>query len=137
MTAPANSVRIVWTSSMLVDAKAPTGGISIPELSAPTSDQNRTTQCRKRGTGFWRPSLRRRLAGTDCQPHAESGESEDEDLDKAPKIAQILTSPVLHNAKLGAYTGLWTGLSEEVTIADGGRYVVPWDGGIHSRGRIL
>jgi len=51
-TAPANSVRIVWTSSMLVDAKVPVGGISIPELSAPTADQNRNYAMSRAGNSF-------------------------------------------------------------------------------------
>ncbi|KAF8246991.1 putative steroid dehydrogenase [Wilcoxina mikolae CBS 423.85] len=127
MTAPANSVRIVWTSSMLVDAKAPTGGISIPELSAPTSDQNRNYAMSKAGNWLLASEFASRVGGNGIVSLTQNpGNLRTKIWDKAPKIAQILTSPVLHDAKLGAYTGLWTGLSEEVTIADGGRYVVPW-----------
>jgi hypothetical protein len=34
--------------------------------------------------------------------------------------------PLLHNAKMGAYTELWAGLSPELTMENGGAYVLPW-----------
>ena len=39
---------------------------------------------------------------------------------------RIASSPLLHNAKLGAYTELWAGLSPEVTEEQNGKYIIPW-----------
>ncbi|KAF8242770.1 short-chain dehydrogenase [Wilcoxina mikolae CBS 423.85] len=120
-------VRIVWTSSMLVDAKAPQGGISIPELSAPTIDQNRNYAMSKAGNWLLASEFANRVCGDGIVSITQNpGNLKTKIWDKAPRIAQILTSPVLHDARLGAYTALRTGLSEEVTIADGGRYAIPW-----------
>lgn len=33
---------------------------------------------------------------------------------------------LLYPARVGAYTNLWEGLSEEVSVEDGGRYAIPW-----------
>lgn len=35
-------------------------------------------------------------------------------------------SPLLYDAKMGAYTELWAGLSEELTMERSGGAVVPW-----------
>lgn len=39
---------------------------------------------------------------------------------------RIASSPLLHDAKLGAYTGLWAGLSPELTEKENGSYIIPW-----------
>ena len=35
-------------------------------------------------------------------------------------------APILHEAKKGAYTGLWAGFSPEVKKGDGQKYIIPW-----------
>ena len=47
-------------------------------------------------------------------------------LRHAPWILGFVTSPLLYPAKMGAYTELWAGLSGDLSIEDGGKYVVPW-----------
>jgi hypothetical protein len=42
------------------------------------------------------------------------------------KWMQRAVSPLLCNAKIGAYTELWAGLSPELTIEMNGAYVIPW-----------
>ena len=54
-----------------------------------------------------------------------------EDVNKA--LVWIL-SPLLHPPKFGAYTELWAGLSQDVTMEDTGRYAIPW-GRWHPRPR--
>ena len=48
----------------------------------------------------------------------------------APVWMRLAVSPVLHNAKQGAYTELWAGLSPELTIDTNGGYVILW-GRVH------
>lgn len=45
--------------------------------------------------------------------------------DNVPLLKMMLSS-WLHGLKYGAYPNLWCGVSEEVTIEDGGRYGIPW-----------
>ena len=37
-----------------------------------------------------------------------------------------MTAPLLHGAKMGAYNEIWAGLSDNLGIGDGGKYVLPW-----------
>ena len=46
----------------------------------------------------------------------------------------MLLWPILHKAKMGAYTELYAGLSPDITLDMGGGYVVPW-GRIHTAPR--
>ena len=41
-------------------------------------------------------------------------------------MVRIIFSLINKDPKLGAYTNLWAGLSDDVTVEDGGRYVIPW-----------
>lgn len=62
-SAPEASVRIVWTSSMMVDALAPWGGIDFAELAAPSSDQNRNYAISKAGNWLLASEFARRVDG--------------------------------------------------------------------------
>jgi NAD(P)-dependent dehydrogenase (short-subunit alcohol dehydrogenase family) len=126
-TAPASSVRIVWTSLMLVDAKAPVGGISIPELSAPTADQNRNYAMSKAGNWFLASEFAARVRGDGVvSVTLNPGNLRTKIWDAVPRVARILTTLVLHEPKMGDCTALWAGLGAEASVEDGGRYVVPW-----------
>lgn len=40
-------------------------------------------------------------------------------------MMKILAAPLLYDAKMGAFTELWAGLSPDVTMEMNGGYVVP------------
>jgi NAD(P)-dependent dehydrogenase (short-subunit alcohol dehydrogenase family) len=112
---------------MLVDAKAPVGGIAFNELEKPTADQNRNYAMSKAGNWLLASEFAARVADDGIVSLTQNLRNLRTKIwDKAPKLAQILSSPVLHDPKLGAYTNLWAGLANEVTVKDGGRYVIPW-----------
>ena len=43
-------------------------------------------------------------------------------------VAMFFISPLPHEAKFGAYTELYAGLSPEITLEKNGSYVIPWGG---------
>lgn len=43
-----------------------------------------------------------------------------------PAVAMFFISPLLHEAKFGAYTELYAGLSSEITVEKNGAYIIPW-----------
>ena len=47
-------------------------------------------------------------------------------LRHATWILGFVSAPLLYDARMGAYTELWAGLSEDLDIGDGGKYVLPW-----------
>ncbi|MCJ1372300.1 hypothetical protein MMC20_003523 [Loxospora ochrophaea] len=127
-TLPPASVRVVWTSSIVVDISAPKSGIEISELAAgpsPNQQQNYTTT----KTGNW--FLASELA-TQVGPHGilsvtqNPGNLKTPLLRHMPWVVGFASSPLLYGARMGAYTEVWAGLAGELGIEDGGKYVVPW-----------
>ena len=47
-------------------------------------------------------------------------------LRHAPAMMRWISAPLLHHAKMGAYTALWAGLAPDLGLDAGGGYVVPW-----------
>jgi NAD(P)-dependent dehydrogenase (short-subunit alcohol dehydrogenase family) len=121
------SVRVVWTGSIVVDLSAPSSGIDIKDLSDPPKDQQKNYTTSKTGNWLLADALAHQ-AGSDgvlsiCQ---NPGNLKSQLTRHMPRIVPLLVSPLLYHAKFGAYTELWSGLSPELTMEDGGRYVLPW-----------
>jgi NAD(P)-dependent dehydrogenase (short-subunit alcohol dehydrogenase family) len=126
-TAPANTVRIIWTSSAVVDSSAPKGGVPMAELATPSTSQTLTYTISKAGNWL--------LASEFAQRHGRDGivsltmnpgNLNTKLLAGIPAIMRILVKPILHPPKMGSYTALWAGLSPDITVEDGGRYGIPW-----------
>lgn len=124
-SAPATT-RVVWTSSQIVDLTAAKGGGWDP-ASPPTTDQSKNYTLSKVGNWF----LASELAG---QVHARGilsvtqnpGNLKTNLLRHAPAMMRWMSAPLLHKAKMGAYTALWAGLALDLGLDAGGGYVVPW-----------
>ena len=125
--APKNSVRIVWTSSIIVDTSAPKGGVITTALARPSSDQAHHYAVSKAGNWLLASEFARRYGKDGIVSATQNpGQLRTQIWDGAPKLARKVMSLVLHPALFGAYTALWCGLSPDITIADGGRYAIPW-----------
>lgn len=121
------SVRVVWTGSIVVDLSAPSSGIDIKDLSDPPKDQQKNYTTSKTGNWFLADALARQ-AGRDgvlsiCQ---NPGNLKSQLTRHMPRIVPILVSPLLYHPKFGAYTELWSGLSPQLTMEDGGKFMLPW-----------
>jgi NAD(P)-dependent dehydrogenase (short-subunit alcohol dehydrogenase family) len=116
-----SSVRIIWSSSMLVDAIAPKGG--------PSRDRNRNYAASKSGNWFLASEYARRL-GRGHHPIVSitqnPGNLNTDVWRTTPRLIYWLSRPVLGNPVNGAHTALWAGLSPDVSLADGGRCVIPY-----------
>ena len=126
-SAPKNSVRVIWTSSMIVDTSAPKGGLNTASLATPTADQAHYYAVSKAGNWLLASEFAKRHGPDGIVSVTQNpGQLRTNIWDGAPKVARKVMSFVLHPALYGAYTTLWCGLSPEVTVADGGRYATPW-----------
>jgi NAD(P)-dependent dehydrogenase (short-subunit alcohol dehydrogenase family) len=126
-TAPVNSVRIIWASSAMVDGMAPQGGVNITALDSPSSDQNTTYTISKAGNWLLASEFARRVEKDGVVSITQNpGNLKTNIIAGLPTLFQIAVRPLLYPARKGAYTNLWAGLSQEVTVKDGGRYVIPW-----------
>lgn len=137
-SSPKAGVRIVFTSSGIIDMTGPAGGVSLAEL-APSNnsqDKNRNYSASKAGNWFLASEFDRRLRkdGVVCVTQ-NPGTLKTKGWDRVPWMFLFLFKPVMHEAKLGAYTELWAGLSQDVKCEDGGRYGIPW-GRWHTSPRV-
>ena len=129
--APPATVRVIWTSFIAVDLSAPKGGLKLSDLTTPPPDQQANYTTSKTGNWFLAHALAAQVGSKGILSVTQNpGNLKTSLLRHAPWILGFVTAPLLYSAKMGAYTELWAGLSEDLGIEDGGKYVVPW-GRVH------
>jgi len=125
------SVRVVWTSSIAVDLGAPKDGLEMAKISKPSGNQQENYAISKTGNWFLASQLASQAGPSGIlSVTANPGNLKTALTRHVSKIVTILASPLLYTASYGAYTELWAGISPELSIKDGGNYIIPW-GRIH------
>lgn len=118
-------MRVIWSSSLLVDILAPPRGRAPAELGTPSTDQKRNYAVSKTGNWFLAAPLAKRLVPKGVVSIAENpGNLRTGIFDDTPRLIVWLSWPVLYKAVDGAHTALAPEVT--VTVHDSGRYVVPW-----------
>ncbi|KAI4217576.1 MAG: hypothetical protein LQ351_000172 [Letrouitia transgressa] len=124
------AVRIVWTSSQMVDISAPKGGLLLDDLVHTPSDQQRNYTNSKIGNWFIAVGFAHLLGSRGILSVVQNPGNLKTNLLRDHKLMRAMSSPLLHPAKMGAYTELWAGLSPSLTMELNGSYVIPW-GRVH------
>lgn len=125
--APPASVRVVWTGSIVVDLSAPTTGIDLADLTNPPKDQQKNYTTSKTANWFLADALSRQAGGQGVLSVCQNpGNLKSQLTRHMPRIVPVLASPLLYHPSYGAYTELWCGVSSDLTIEDGGSYILPW-----------
>ncbi|KAL9000639.1 MAG: hypothetical protein Q9169_000675 [Polycauliona sp. 2 TL-2023] len=125
--APSATVRVVWSSSALVDSKAPAGGVVLDELSSPAKDPVHNYAMSKTGNWLLAAEWSRRLDHEGILSLTQNpGNLSTSIWQNVSRVLRALLWPVLYKPRNGAHTMLWAGLSPDVHKGDGGRYVIPW-----------
>lgn len=129
-TAPA-SVRVVWTSSQIMELDAPAEAIVLSELDNPPKNTTRTYVNSKTGNFLLAAELARRQAArpsgstpvvsVSLNPGAAST-----NLFRHTPSLKYLAWPLMHSPKRAALTQLYAGLSADISLEKNGCYVVPW-----------
>ncbi|KAL2008387.1 hypothetical protein VTN00DRAFT_8369 [Thermoascus crustaceus] len=143
-------VRIIWSSSIMVDLAAPEGGIptaSQLDLYSPPPSSSSTPRLKKEtryaiskaGNWFLASEFGRRYGGGKKKNKngiisitTNPGILDTQIWRHSPRFVRRLLKPFIYDQVFGAYTVLWAGLAREVTaaaVADGsghGGYVIPW-----------
>jgi NAD(P)-dependent dehydrogenase (short-subunit alcohol dehydrogenase family) len=126
---PLGSVRVVWTSSIVVDLAAPKIALNLQDLKEIPKDPQHNYTNSKIGNWFLASELASQVgAGKDgiLSITQNPGNLKTALIRHLPSIVPILVSPLLYSARMGAYTELYGGLSDELKIDDGGCYIIPW-----------
>jgi NAD(P)-dependent dehydrogenase (short-subunit alcohol dehydrogenase family) len=118
-------VRVIWTSSQMVDLAAMQGGLDVANIT--TDDQAKNYTMTKVGNWFLASELAKQCGSDGILSVSQNpGNLKTNLLRHAPTFMRIVTAPLLYPAERGACTELWAGLSEELTMETNGSYIIPW-----------
>ncbi|KAJ5624047.1 steroid dehydrogenase [Penicillium lagena] len=128
---PPASVRVVWMASIVVDLSAPADGVKLEELLRRDTHPQRNYENTKVGNWFLADALAHQ-AGSDgiLSVVVNPGNLKSALTRHFSPLVPLLAAPLLYHPRMGAYSELWAGLSSNLTISDGGKYIIPW-GRIH------
>ncbi|PWY81590.1 short-chain dehydrogenase [Aspergillus sclerotioniger CBS 115572] len=122
-----NSVRVIWSSSMVVDFLAPTGGVPPSELTTPNQDPNHNYAVSKVGNWFLAARMAKTLGEKGVISITQNpGNIYTPIYDLAPRLSVWLSKPIFYTPQEGVNTLLWAGFDEGITVEDGGRYGIPF-----------
>lgn len=128
-SSPKASVRVVFASSGIVDLNAPPGGILLAELAPGNHGKDVAYNYSVSKAGNWLLASefdkRTRKDGMVCIAQTP-GTLRTKGWDGVSWPVKALSSLFMHEPKMGAYTELWAGLSQDVKCEDGGRFAIPW-----------
>ncbi|KAJ5682043.1 steroid dehydrogenase [Penicillium maclennaniae] len=132
---PPASVRVVWTGSIVVDMAASKGGEILEELLRKDTKPQRNYEHTKVGNWYLAHALdaQERPSGI-LSVVVNPGNLKTGLTRHMSSLVPLLAAPLLYPAKMGAYSELWAGLSNELTLSDGGKYILPW-GRLHPKPR--
>lgn len=128
-SAPKDSVRVVFTSSKIIDLVGPPGGVSLAELEPGkhSEDMNRNYSASKAGNWFLASEFDKRYAKDGIVSVVQNpGMLETKGWNGTPWLVRQLMRPFFYPPKMGAYTELWAGLSPDVKSGDGQKFINPW-----------
>jgi NAD(P)-dependent dehydrogenase (short-subunit alcohol dehydrogenase family) len=123
---PPASVRVIWTSSQSMDLAAPTGGMIMSEITTPVKDQTRNYVNSKTGNWFLAKEFANELNDDGILSVVQNPGNLKTNLLRNAKWMMYAAYPLLYEARMGALTELWAGLSSDLTMDHNGAYVVPW-----------
>lgn len=130
-TAPAGSVRIVFTGSVATEGASDLAGFSSSSLSSSHEDMDpRKSYSNSKIANWFLASSFANLVGEGkdgiVSVCINPGNLKTPIWDPAPWILRKIMTVTMHPPIYGAYTALWAGVADEVKVQDGGRYAVPW-----------
>jgi NAD(P)-dependent dehydrogenase (short-subunit alcohol dehydrogenase family) len=125
---PKNSTRIIWTSSWLMEFKAPTNGYNLQVIEqGGTKDPQTNYGTSKAANWMLSHEAGQRYAQDGiisvCQ---NPGNLQTKAYDGQNRFVMMIVNTYLHPPKMGAYTELFAGFSEQITDQHQGAYIIPW-----------
>lgn len=96
------------------------------ELRQPPKDKTQNYVNSKTGNFFLAAELTRRQGSNGIVSVALNPGAASTNLFRHTPWINYLAWPLLHKAKLAAYTELFAGLSQDVSVEDGVCYIIPW-----------
>jgi NAD(P)-dependent dehydrogenase (short-subunit alcohol dehydrogenase family) len=124
---PVAGVRVNWTASIVVDISTPTVGMEPGELWQSDMDPAQNYTDTKVGNWYLANDLADQVGEHSVQSVVQNpGNVKTNIARHVSALLPIMLAPLLYNAKMGAYTAIWSAFATELTISDGGKYILPW-----------
>ncbi|KAL4935417.1 hypothetical protein BDV06DRAFT_207079 [Aspergillus oleicola] len=124
------SVRAIWLSSQVAELSSPREGLVMSEIITPPKDNVRNYTNSKTGNWLLSAELARRYGGRGIVSIALNPGAANSNLLRNAWWMKFLSYPLLHRSVQAAYTELYAGLSDDISLENNGCYVIPW-GRIH------
>ncbi len=120
--------RVVWTSSGMAEEGSPKNGIDFCALDNGTGSLWTNYGHSKFGTWLLGREFARRYGGEGIVSVVQNpGNAKGGSYAGSPRLMMLVFNAfVLQETVFGAYTELYSGLSEEVGVQNNGTYVIPW-----------
>jgi NAD(P)-dependent dehydrogenase (short-subunit alcohol dehydrogenase family) len=127
-SAPAGSVRVVWTSSPIVDTGAPKGGIDFKTIdSGATANSHRDYAISKAGNWFLADEAAKRWGRSGIVSVVENpGNLKTSAYRYQSALLMFFLEPLLHAPIYGGYTMLYAGFTDDVGLENNGAYIWPF-----------
>ncbi len=120
-------MRVVWTSSFLAEGGTPPNGIQFDRLENGTMDRTRNYAVSKLGNWMLGREMARRYGRDGLVSVTQNpGNLKTDVYGGTSGLIMFFLNSLLHEAKFGAYTELYAGLSPDITMENNGVYVIPW-----------
>ncbi|KAJ6021979.1 NAD(P)-binding protein [Penicillium herquei] len=125
------TVRVIWTSSQVVEFSTPPEAMIMSQLTNPPKDPVVNYTNSKLGNWFLAAEMARRDGGNGILSVAQNPGAANTNLLRNARWMKFFSRPLLHSPVLAAHTLLYAGFSPDVTLENHvDAYVIPW-GRIH------
>ncbi|KAJ6114891.1 NAD(P)-binding protein [Penicillium sp. IBT 16267x] len=126
-TASAGSVRVVWTSSQVVEFSAPPEGMIMTNLDDPPKDPVANYTASKIGNWFLAAEMARREGESGIISVAQNPGAANTKLLRNARLMKFFSWPLLHSPAQAAHTLLYAGFSPDLNLENHATsYVIPW-----------
>lgn len=127
--APKNSVRVIWTSSFMMESDSPKGGYIMTDLENGGTKNPHINYAASKAANWMLAHEAGQRYGKDGIIHIcqNPGNLDTHIYHTQGRIFMFFVRLfLLYPPKMGSYTELFAGLSDEITESSQGAYIVPW-----------
>lgn len=124
-----NSVRVIWSSSWLMEGRAPKGGYKLEDIEkGGTNDSHVNYATSKAANWMLADETAKRYSKYGILSVVQNpGNLDTHIYHTQPRLVMFFVrNLILHPPKLGGYTELYAGLSPEITEKTPGALIIPW-----------
>ena len=125
---PKDSVRIVWTSSCVMEQVSPKGGYNLEDIEEGGTNNAYVNYATSKAANWMVADEAGKRYGKDgiISVVQNPGNLKTQIYNTQTKLMMFFVNRLLHPPKLGGYTELYAGLSPDITEKQQGGLIIPW-----------